>query len=174
MNASLAHWNRIVHLVNPKATDIRSATGLQERPYHTNPNQHAGALTDNLFVSYYLQEHGTPNPAILSTWIVFKDIFRGGVSVKPETLPPARLFGVQVPCSAQAFLQYLKSSFPNVPLELSTEPDRYVISVGAARIEFHARSEVVTTPEESDLAVVTFFFSIGTTNPSRYEFSADA
>jgi hypothetical protein len=172
MNASIAYWNRLVHLVKPRASDIRNATGLKERPYRTNPSQYSGALTDNLFVAYYFQEAASPNPLILSTWIVFKDIFGGGVSVKPETLPPASLFGMPIPCSAQAFLEHLKRVSPNVPLQLSTERDRFAICIGAGKLDFFARSGVATTPEESDLVAVTFFFSIGTANPARYEFSA--
>ena len=171
MHASFAHWNRIVHLANPKASDIRGATGLRDRPYHNNPVQHAGALTENLFVSYYLRERAAPNPSILSTWLVFTNIFLGEVSVKPEALPPAILFGTRVPCSAQACLKHLKSSFPDAPVKLSTEPDKYAIDVGAAKLEFYARTGSVTNPEQADLAIVTFFFSVGTANPSRYEFS---
>lgn len=172
MNASIAHWNGLIHLVKPKASDIRSLTGLKERPFHNEPIQAAGALTNNLFVSYFVQERSVPNPSILSVWIVFKDVFHGGVSVKPETLPPASMFGIRVPCSAQAFLQHLKTSIPNAPIQLSADPDRFTIDAGAARFEFTSHSGVATTPEECDLTTVTFFFSIGTKNPNRYEFSA--
>lgn len=121
-------------------------------------------IGQNLFATITYGQSATEETSVLSLLLVTADsFFSGNARAKTMTLKGLRLMGIDVPCSAQEFLDGLKRQ-KEAPGMLATDTSEWTLAYGSTlKLTFSALSGVTDDPRSSRLDAVEYFYTSGFT-----------
>lgn len=153
-------WNELVRLSSPRLHDFRDAMpGGRISAVFPEPSS-VVEIGQNLFVTISYGQRAAEDTAAISLLLVTTDrYFSGNARARTVSLKGLRLMGIPVPCSAQEFLDGLRSKHENPSMLTSDTTEMTLVYGGTVKLSFSAGSEIVEEPSRTRLDSIEYFYT---------------